>query len=176
MRIVIMKRVINISFILLIPLLIHTSCKKSEDLEESCFYDFDREGMKPDLQYIFNPFKDFQDSLKINEKEIYSIDLIIRYSELCELRKIPLDVEYASLDNDSLKTKRIEISLYDESDYIEGKGNYGIYDVTVPFLKHQVVEKGFYISISTPEKSTHGILSLGIICKNIKSSSDETDS
>lgn len=136
------------------------SCKGSVNHKDSFFYDFDQEGMKPDLEYIFYPFERIEN---ISSDSIFSLTLSIRYSNILHLQRLPLNIEFASFENDSIRNIKINVPLFDDKDSYKGKGNFGLYESDYTFLHNQKFEDGFFVSVSTSEKETHGILSLGIV-------------
>lgn len=114
--------------------------------------------MKPGLEYMFYPFEELKDSVAV-----INIDLSLRYSDLCELKSLPLLVEYASLENDSIRQMTIQLPLFNDEGELDGKGNFGVYEKKLSLFKNLKREEGFFISVSTPEIKTNGILSLGIV-------------
>lgn len=168
-----MKRIHNFSFpVLCFILSFLLSCEKSEDRKTTFFYDFDQEGMIPGFEYVFYPF---EDSLELRNKNNNFLDLKIRYSDKCNIRTLPLNLEISSLQRDTLQTISIEVPLFNEEDSMEGKGNFGVYETSLPLLKNVPVEESFFVSVFTPETKTQGILSIGIVCKNLNSNRNETD-
>lgn len=147
--------------ILFLSVLIFISCVKKSEFIDSSYYDFGEKGMIPDREYIFYPF---EKTKEVIDKEL-TFYITVRFSDRCGLKSIPLSVEYGSLDDDQINNSEFTIPLFDDYGNSKGKGNWGIYEVELPFLKDKKYEEGFFISLSTQEKDTHGILSLGIISK-----------
>lgn len=139
-----------------------TSCIKNKDYKEGSYFVFDEKGMFPYREYTFYPFEKFEGS---SPKNVFSIFISLRYTDSCNLKFLPLKIEYASLVKDSIIEKNINIPLYDDNGLFKGKGNLGIYESEISLIKKQHFEEGFFISISTPETNTEGIISLGIINK-----------
>lgn len=140
------------------------SCSDNKIPYNSEFYDFGHKGMEARKEYLFYPFKDQEDS---TSKKSYNINLILRYSDKCEIKCLPLDVEAGSLWRDSLLHARIPVRLFDDEDNVAGKGNYGVFETEVPVLHTDSIMDGMYISISTLEKHTDGIVSLGIVTQSL---------
>lgn len=115
--------------------------------------------MTPKAEYIFHPMDDVKNDSLLN------IYIAVRYSDLSTLKYLPLDMEFASLDNDSIKNLKIKVPMFDDKNSNEGKGSFGIYETRCLSLQTKK-EEGFYISLSTPETDTRGILSLGVICES----------
>ena len=156
-----MKRVPKITFLscaFLCGILI--SCVDPHK-RESFFYDLGEEGLIKDHQYVFYPLSEFSDSL---QNSFFKIDVSVRYKSSCRLKELPLKIEYSSLEADSVYDTKIQIPLFGDDDSLKGKGNYGLYDETVTLFKSHPFEEGFFISISSTEEDTHGIISLGIVC------------
>ena len=119
--------------------------------------------MLKNVEYIFNPFND---SIVLKDDKDYKVALIIRYSDECKVKSLPLNIEYASLVNDSIKEKKIVLPLFDEQKYNNGKSNFGVYESEYLLFECQAPEDGFFISIVSPTSDIEGLLSLGIILKN----------
>ena len=159
-----MKRIHNFVFIYFIFIFIFLACKRNERFLEAEFYDLGKEGLLPGLDYIFYPFKD---SLKFSDDKLYSIDIAVRYTDAYKLKSLPLWVEYASLNSDTVNKTFIELPLFEEHENKE-LSHYGIYETDYVLLPEQSADEGFFISISSEQPSTSGIISLGIICANKK--------
>lgn len=153
------KSIISIGGMMLLSALVFLSCgsKNSE------FYDYGSEGLQPEVEYIFYPF----DSLHSHKADLSSKELLllIRYSELCDLKELPLSVEWSSLEQDSVRECKIKVPLFNQENTYIGKGNFGIFETTYPLMVIDKPQEGLYISLSTQEKETKGILSLGVTCK-----------
>lgn len=158
-----MKKIHNLFLLGFICATLILSIACSDKLQKNFFYDLGEEGMIPDKQYLFSPF----DSLFFDKDSFYKIDLSIRYSDNCHIKKLPLEIEYSSLNKDSIYKKKFMVALFDDEDHFKGKGNFGVYEDIIPLLENQPAEEGFFISVSTPDKKTAGLISLGIICKKI---------
>lgn len=149
--------------LLFFPLLFLFSCREKIGIQNIEFYDFGKKGMLKNVEYIFNPFND---SIVLKDDKDYKVALIIRYSDECQVKSLPLNIEYASLVNDSIKEKKIVLPLFDEQKYNNGKSNFGVYESEYLLFERQAPEDGFFISIVSPTSDIEGLLSLGIILKN----------
>lgn len=116
------------------------------------------------MVYEFMPFDSllYKDSLL---KFDYNLFLIVRYTEKCRLKNLPLNIEYASLNRDSVISLNINIPLYNSNGRPVGYGNYGLYETSYALLEKINPEEGFYIAVKTHEENTPGINSLGIVCR-----------
>lgn len=146
--------------------LLVSSCVKVSEFDESIFFDMENHHMGKDVEYIFKPFE------KLSEEKckgkFFLVELAVRYSDICDLQSLPLDIEYASLAHDSIKNLRILMPLFNEADEMQGKGNFGVFQSGQILLKKQPYEEGFFISVSSPVEDTQGIVSLGITLKESK--------
>lgn len=116
--------------------------------------------MIPDVSYEFRPWiAHNSDSLS---NDLYSLYLLIRFTEKCRIRELPLDIEMTCNTEDSLIRKHIEVTLFNEEDKVKGEGNYGIYRTEVNFASECRLDENFYISVETSEKDTQGVVSLGV--------------
>lgn len=152
--------------IFIIILIALSSCIKNSEIKEATFVNFGENGLQPNEQFTFYPFEKIKHP---NSKDDYSISISIRYLDICELKYLPLKIEYASLENDSIIEKKIIIPLFDNNGIYKGKGNLGLYESETDILSSQPFENGFFVSITSPEVKTQGILSLGVISKRILS-------
>ena len=160
MSIKIKNRTIVPDFFILVFLLLCVCCKGNIENRDAEFYDFGNEGMAQNLEYVFTPFKD---SLILKANEEYKLEISVRYSSLCTLKKLPLHIEYSSLEHDVIHHKDVDIALFDDADNINGKGNFNIFETKFPLINNQKPEEGYFIAVSTPEKSSKGVVSLGIV-------------
>lgn len=149
---------ISVSLIFLLGI-INISCKENMNIKSTEFYDFTQEGMVPKLEYIFYPFKECEDSASVD----YDLYLLLRYSDNCNLKELPLNIEYSSLSEDSVKNMHLKLDLFDRDDKKNGKGNFGIFETECLLLKNQKYQEGFFISVSTEELRTRGVLSMGVL-------------
>lgn len=157
-----MKTVIRFVFIYSLIFLC-SGCKDASEIKESVFYNFDDQGMKNNFEFIFQPFETIPSG---SRNQIYDISIELRYSNKCILKSLPLNVEFASLESDTIFKQRIIIPLFDDEDNFQGKGNFGVFEANHILMKNQPFEDGFYINITTPEADTHGILALGVTLRN----------
>lgn len=157
-----MKGIKNSYYLISFLILFLGSCQDKTGVSFVEFYDFESEGLIPNKEYIFHPF---QDTLYLNTDKV-DIFLAVRYNEDCKIESLPLFLEYASLESDSIKNQSINIQLFEEREEFPKKHKMGIYEKEITLLKDQKREEGFFLSLSTPEKNTRGINSVGIICKN----------
>ena len=115
-------------------------------------------------EYTFYPFDEIDSKYS---KGLFDLYVSLRYTEACKLNYLPLKIEFASLEKDSIKEKSLNIPLFDDRGNYKGRGNLGIYESEVILENKQPFEEGFFISISTTETDTEGIISLGIISKKV---------
>lgn len=120
--------------------------------------------MKPDTEYIFYPFENMTANDSISN---YEIILSLRITDQCLIKNFPLNIEFASLQNDSIQNKKLNFSLFNEENQKIGKGNFGIYQYKKTLIDKIKPEEGFFITLSTPEQNTQGIISLGIECQTV---------
>lgn len=150
---------IFISLNLLLIVFLTSACQKENKLIGAQFIAFGEEGIQPDYDYIFHPIDTTE---KKTSKDDADINLILRYNQVCNIRNIRFNIESSSLDMDSISKFEISVPLFDHNDEKAGKGGMGIYEIKYPLLKISLPQDGLYVGISTPEKNTRGILSLGV--------------
>ena len=160
-----MKRTLDFIVTVSLSLILLTACNKENVNQKAFFYDIDVNGLGKDVQYEFHPFEN-SDSSAINE--MYAIYLALRFSDNCVIKKLPINMEYFSLEHDSIKKSNFIIPLFDENDAYNGRGNFGIYEIEIPLFSRQQFEDSLSLYLSTPEENTKGILSLGIILNPVK--------
>lgn len=140
------------------------SCERT-DVYYSEFYELGKNGLNPEVTYIFSPF----DSVApINKNEIYDIEACLRYTDECLIKSLPLEYEVASLNTDSIFNGKVQIPLFYEDDSSMGKGNFGFYEISSPILTHQKYDPDLQILISTPESNGNGIISIGMILRKVE--------
>lgn len=91
--------------------------------------------------------------------------IAVRYTGRCPSRSIILNIEEFSLSHECPDTIRLELQLFDEKGNPEGKGAYGIYEITDTLHKGIAIPDGYILSFSSPlpDKKTAGIKSIGLI-------------
>lgn len=124
------------------------------------YQNFGTEGIVPEQDYVFYPFQNID---KPETNKPYEISLVIRISDLCRIKELPLNIETGSPLLDSIYSFNLKVNLYNDSDLMKGKGNMGISEISVPLFSEINFDSDRFISLSTPEKETKGIISLGII-------------
>ena len=67
---------------------------------------------------------------------------------------------------DTIKNYEIKLNLFDDSGLTEGKGSYGIYESKYEMMSLDHIYKDFFLSVSTIEEKTQGLISLGVVCEN----------
>lgn len=141
-----------------------TGCNKmhnpSKNFTLCDFIEFDGNGMTPDVEYMLNPFDSI--SKEFIDKD-FSLSLDIRYNEGCEIRTLPLIIQYPDLLQDTIVKKEISMPLFNKEDRAMGIGNYGIYESNLLLIDNIKSSDTFFISISTREPHTSGIISIGVI-------------
>lgn len=152
-------------FSLFFGLFFISGCKKTLIEDYSVFYDLGEEGMKPKMEYLFYPFKNIiNDSIPKNLK----VYLVTRYHENTPINYLPLELEYYDSNLDTIKNYEIKLNLFDDSGLTEGKGSYGIYESKYELMSLDHLYKDFFLSISTIEEKTQGLISLGVVCENYR--------
>lgn len=155
-------------------MIVLASCQKAphknKDLISAGFYELGDKGMVQNEEYVFYPF----DSIPLfngnslfedEDKNLYSLDVDLRFTDRCKLKNLPLIIEYPDLTADSIVYSKIDINLFDDEDKFLGKGNLGIYEKQTPIIPRIPRDKLFFVSISTPLYNTEGIISLGLLIK-----------
>lgn len=153
-----MKKVFIIS-ILLYFLVSSISCQKSDNIHSNIFIDFGKEGLIQNKEYAI---QSSLDSVLFSKKNHSSINLVVRYTDSCKIKTLPLQVETILSSDDSIKNFKVELELFDDYGKNKGSGNFGIYEIKYPLIENNRIDHEFKISIMTEEKQTEGIISLGI--------------
>ena len=138
------------------------ACGDSYDIVSSRYINLGNDGISQGTEYLFD---NLLDTLTYNQNKGYNILLSIRYSDLCDIAKIPLEMEYGSVNTDTVTQKSIEINLFDKSGKPIGKGNFGCYEETSKIFSDIVIDECFFISLCCKQHSIPGINSIGIIIK-----------
>lgn len=142
------------------------SCREDKDKMGSSFIDLGIDGMTQDYQYIFQPLESlYFDSISTSR---FNVELILRYTDKCRFKELPLVTESFLKLNDTIDTREMSIPLFNQEGKVKGKGNYGIYQEEVPFLQDQELDENFFISLSTTEPDTEGIVALGVKWERVK--------
>lgn len=141
-------------------------------MPEETFINLEHHNMVPDYVYEFHPFEYIPDDSLENKR--FDIGIIVRYSDKCEIKELPLRVEYMLNLQDSLVAVDKTTILFDDSDEKLGKGNYGIFETDFELVKDVVLDNNFMIYVSTPQQGATGIISLGV--RHKQDTTDETDS
>lgn len=157
------KKTVKNFFIFLFLFAILLSCSDRSQSNNSKFYNFDHNGMLSDFEYLFAPVDTVSENL---DKNSILPTLIIRFNDKCQIKKLPLSLEYSSMMADSIFKSEIEIPLFNDRGVIKGRGNFGIYEASIPLNLEINDPDGFYLTVSTPEKITEGILALGVMFNN----------
>lgn len=155
----------KIPFLLISLFLIMIACRKSNGFKEAIFYDFNETGMIPRKEYVYYPFENIKNDSLSSEK--YDLTLVVRYSEFSVLKYLPLTIEYSSLNRDSIIETKLKIPLYLDDNNLVGHGGLGIFQTEMKILNNLKYENEFFISVSTLEEDSHGILSLGVVLQPI---------
>lgn len=138
-------------------------CRFNDKVVTSRYIDFGKEGMPTSIDCVFD---NLFDSIIIDENKRYDIFISIRYSEMCQLQTIPLEIEYGSINSDTIQSKKILINLFDGNDKTIGKGNMGLFETSTELLSDIYLNEGFFVSIKTEQTSAYGITGAGITIKN----------
>ena len=154
-----MNGIIRILLLIIGLSLFVTSCTDSTNQNFISYINYGKEGMIPCQEYIFDKF----DSTFIKENDSsLSVFLTIRYNDETNIQNLPLKIEWPD-DSDSIHDKEFIIPLFNKDDVLEGKGNYGIFENNYFLFNVIKPDDTFFISVSTTEKNTSGILALGIL-------------
>lgn len=151
------------SYIFLFFLVFSVSCVKSKLNEEKMVISFGHEGMDDEKEYTFYP-------LKLHDKEklsngLFSLFLVVRYSDAYSLSGLPLDVEWISPAEDSITTRKYDILLFSSDDLKTGKGTLGIFEKKIHLLDVVNPDEDFFVTLKTTEKNTSGIISIEIMAE-----------
>lgn len=140
------------------------SCSEIGEYSESTFIDFGEKGMIPKYEYLFYPFEKISEENKnsISKSEEFKMFLEVRYSDQCIISQLPLNMEYSSVNQDSIFNKKLNIGLFDVEDNGLGKGNFSIRTTKIPLFDSLKIDKDLFVAFSTDATQTEGILSIGI--------------
>lgn len=162
-----MKAKLFLSAALLSLFFLTGACGRSQNINKAGaqFYNLDSRGLSRDVPYELNLGDNLNyDSLS---NHLYNISFIVRYSENCRLKMLPLDLEVIYNLEDSLIKKHLDLPLFDNNDIIEGKGAYGVYRIETPLDSNQKIDQSFSIVVTSHQEETPGILSFGVSWNNI---------
>lgn len=161
-----MKRNKSLIILIFLTFLLNGACRETSINHKIDFIDFGHVGMIPSEQYIFQPFKEIEnDSLNINK---YDISIILRYTDKCSLKFLPLQIEASSYNYDSIYNYKLEAILFEDDTTFTSNKNYGLYETEILLLVAETYDEGLNLAISTYEKDTKGIISLGLNCSPTK--------
>lgn len=150
---------LSLGFLILLIFLMG-SCYKNPILSHSFFYELGEEGLSQNQEYVFFPFEQMdKDTLGLK----YDFFLIIRFSDRYKLKYLPLEIESSDLNCDTIIKEVINLNLFDNDNQLIGKGNFGIFERKILLKKKQLFDESAFVAISTKEKATEGILSLGLL-------------
>lgn len=131
----------------------------------AAFIDLGHEGMVENVEYLLRPpFANEADSLKFSEfaGKPCAVSLVVRYSNQCPMKSLPLSVEALYNIDDSVINQKFKIDLFDRNGAPVSPGNYGVYQARLPLTENQILDYNFYVSVSTPQQNASGILALGV--------------
>ena len=158
-------RRLQIIFLFGVIVCLFSACKEKEVILNSEFYELNYEGLLSGKEYLFSPFNSLADS-SFDEKK-FNICLVIRYSEICRLKNLPLRIECSSPLRDTISYQNLNLELFDNDDFPIGHGHYGIFELKKCLYRDMNPIENFALSVSSDLKETNGILSLGILCEEI---------
>lgn len=138
------------------------ACGNGNDIVSSRYINLGNEGITQGNDYLF---ENLIDSLSNKDKKGYNIFLSIRYSDLCNVVSLPLEIEYGSVNSDTISKKSVGLNLFDDKGKPIGKGNFGLYEETQSIISDILVDDYFFISLSCKQPSISGINSIGILIK-----------
>ena len=142
--------------------ILFVACDRIQHSKISSFYEFADSEMVPGKEYLLCPFEENEAA---KSDSLFSFKVSLRYSDKCRLKNFPVNVEISSLEADSIINMFLEIPLFDEAGVRYGKGNFGIYESDHVLFRRRKIEEGECFTVSTPEKNTAGIISIGIIAE-----------
>lgn len=152
-------------FITAFFIILFTSCRDKNHIFSSSFIDFDHSGLKQNQEYLFIPCKEIGNNDSFHKN--CSLWIAVRYSDKCKIKSIPLNIEISSPELDTILNLEKDVDLFSTDDHPLGKGHYGIYETEFNLLEDLQVDPEMKVSVSTTEPDTKGIMSMGIICKNL---------
>lgn len=153
---------INLPLLFLAFALSLAACGRNHQRHNVSYVNVGDDGLIPDMEYVFNPF----DSLNsIDKTRAFDIFLLLRYSEICKIQSLPVEIETGSLASDNFKSENFNVDLFGKKQQDEAKGSFGIYELSYPLFRNLKPDEGFFLSVKTPEKNTSGIYAIGILCK-----------
>ena len=141
-----------------------TNCKDRSDILYSEFIQFGNTGMIPFQDYVFETNLD-----SLYQKVSSDASVMLRYSDLCDLKTLSLKIESSALNSDSIFQKDISIPLFDETGFNKKRDGYGLYEIEIPILNDIDKSEGSFISLLTPDYNTKGIIAIGLIIKKQQS-------
>ncbi|MCH5224537.1 MAG: hypothetical protein J1D77_01010 [Muribaculaceae bacterium] len=153
------KPAIILVFFLLLPFLF-SGCRPHSTLEGEEFLDLGFKGLIQFYQYEFRPFSEMPENFLANHK--CDISIVVRFSERCKIKSLPLKAEYLLATEENVRNKTIEIPLFNDSDIENGKGNFGLYEVEYPLIEDVVVDDCCFIALSTWVPDSQGVIAMGL--------------
>lgn len=149
---------------LLVMASVMISCDHFPAVDYSEFVDIPPSGIPRDREYDFAATA--SDSAEVISGR-HDAFIAVRYTCKCPSRSIILNLEEMSLSHERPDTIRLELQLFDGNGNPEGKGAYGIYEITDTLHKGITVPDGYTLSFSSPlpDNKTVGIKSIGLILK-----------
>lgn len=124
------------------------------------FINFGNSGMVAFQEYVFRPYDRFNTDTVA--EFVKSISIIVRYSENCNIKSLPLKIEALYKADEPIITDTIKVDLFDNSGHKKGKGNFGIFQTRYLLKQNQPIDPLSFISISTSESATPGVIALGV--------------
>lgn len=141
-----------------------SACGWNEAKGNFKFYDIADREISPEEVFSFRPFElnpnQSSDTIAMNDR--YKVNLIVRYTDNCKIKGVPLEVEMTSMKMDSVFSCHLEVPLFDNEDNALGKGSYGVFETeqTIPF--NPIFDPDLEITVSPTQEIPSGIISLGI--------------
>ena len=159
------------NFIIYIVLLFLISCDRNAFVT-SDYIEFDERGMIKDNDYIFYPFK----NSSVLDEDTLEVILSVRFDLECKISELPIKAEYLDSSIPEVIIKEIFFELFTENkpEHSPDKIDLGVYEEKKTIISNLVPDKDFFISLSTDQKDTKGILSIGVITKPKDTISNET--
>lgn len=158
-------RLLSLSWISLF-ITFFTGCRSDSASGYSSFMDFDDKGLSPGMQYMILPVENIDEDILKDTK--FSTSLVVRYTDKCKIRELPLNLEYILNRGDSIGSEDIKLTLFDKEEDYFGRGNYSLYQKEIKLADSILLDDDAFVSIATFDKNTAGIVSMGIVCRPLK--------
>ena len=146
-------------------LFVFGGCSNKFNKEEAVFVDFGSNGMTPGYSYLLQP-ENLADSAS-SKHATFNLSVLVRYTENCNLKELPLTLEFLPNIHDSIDNREIAVPLFDNTDNRFGSGNFTLYETEFPLAENISIDDSTYLTASTTEKDTQGIKAIGLIIRSL---------